>query len=656
MAKSIRGRESMKSPGLPKQRGICAILAARLPLLLSLASLVASTLAAAAERPVVISGEVYALDTQALLTPPSDSSPVVLRTFVAEGARVRKGDVVLSIDGGQAASSIRQFKSERTQAQARADKEIAELEVAAIDAERKLRTAEGSLAKAKLDAALPATYLAKLDYDRYQGELKRTERELEVARTEWNAAVSAVDRRRQDAKLEVDQLSEKIAYWEAQVDAAVIYAERDGVVVHGFDPRTGLRYDEGSSAFPGQRLGSIITGEHPALAVRGYALEVDRAALAEGASVDVSFDALGGQSVTARVDRIAGAPQPKAEWGEGRYFEIEIALPQDFNLAVLPGSSARISTVSAQALPTTTVAHKTRFDGEIVALDSSAIAPPAIEDTWMLTLTQLAPDGSPVSEGQVVAAFDGNELMRNLSTRQASLNEKRTQLQSLELALAERERTERIATAEQKAALEKAQRKATQPAELINANDYRKLVIDRRTAEAEMDIVSRREGLAARQRKAEREQLSAEVDLLDQQVKELQQGLAALNVKAPRAGVMLHLSNWQGEKYDVGSQVFRGMAVAQIPDLTKLAVRMQVPERLLGSVRKGQPVSVNVEGGAVPTLSGAIVELGRAVRSRSRANPIPVVDVDIELRDVPAGAKLKPGQPVRVDLQQEAAP
>lgn len=625
--------------------------------LFALAALLACTLAGAAERRVVISGEVYATNTQALLTPPSNSSPVVLRNFVREGERVRKGDVVLSIDGGQAASSIRQFKSERTQAQARADKEIAELEVAAIDAERKLRTAEGSLAKAKLDAALPAAYLAKLDYDRYQGELKRTERELEVARTEWNAAVTAVDRRRQDAALEVNQLSEKIAYWEAQVDAAVIYAEGDGVVVHGFDPRTGLRYDEGSSAFPGQRLGSIITGEHPLLAVRGFALEVDRPALTEGASVEVSFDALGGRAVTATIQRIAGAPQPKAEWGEGRYFEIEIALPQDFALPVLPGSSARVSTVgAAQPRPSQAPAGRARFDGEIVALDSSAIAPPAIEDTWMLTLTQLAPDGSPVTEGQVVAAFDGNELMRNLATRQASLNEKRTQLQSLELALAERERTERIATAEQKAALEKAQRKATQPAELIKANDYRKLVIDRKTAEAEMEIVSRREVLAARQRKAEHEQLSAEVRLLDQQVTELQQGLAALNVKAPRAGVMLHLSNWQGEKYDVGSQVFREMAVAQIPDLSRLAVRMQVPERLLGTVRAGQRVAVNVEGGAVPTLSGTVVAIGRVVRSRSRANPIPVVDADIELRDVPVGAKLKPGQPVRVDLHEEAAP
>ena len=98
----------------------------------------------------------------------------------------------------------------------------------------------------------------------------------------------------------------------------------------------------------------------------------------------------------------------------------------------------------------------------------------------------------------VVAEFDGSDLMRQLAEKQGSLNEKRSQLERLALELAERERTERIATAEQAAALEKASRKASQPATLLSAMAYRKLAIERVQAEAEMDIVSRRERLAPR--------------------------------------------------------------------------------------------------------------------------------------------------------------
>ena len=45
---------------------------------------------------VILSGEVYQMGTQPLLTPQSDSSPVVLRSFVAEGEHVKAGEVVLA--------------------------------------------------------------------------------------------------------------------------------------------------------------------------------------------------------------------------------------------------------------------------------------------------------------------------------------------------------------------------------------------------------------------------------------------------------------------------------------------------------------------------------------------------------------------------------
>ena len=53
-------------------------------------------------------------------------------------------------------------------------------------------------------------------------------------------------------------------------------------------------------------------------------------------------------------------------------------------------------------------------------------------------------------------------------------------------------------------------------------------------------------------------------------------------------------------------------------------------------------------GGAGSALRGRVVELGRTVRSKSRVQPIPVVDVEIRLDD--PRARLKPGQPVRVEV------
>lgn len=618
----------------------------------ALLALVLALLVIPAQAMVVASGEVVALDAQPILTPPSDSSPVVLRFYVPEGTRVRAGDKVLAIDGGQASSALRQAEADRARAAARAEKEIAGLEVAAADAERRLRAAEAKSAKADLDAAIPREHLAALDADRYAGDAERARREVAVEQAAWQAAAAAIERRQRDAALELADLDTKIAHWRALQATAEVHAEIDGFVVHGFDPWRGSRFDEGTSSFAGQRVGDIVPEGAVRLAVRAFVLESDRAAFAEGAPVWITFDALPGQRVEASVERIGGAPEAKAEWGEGRYYRMDIGLPADAKLAVRPGSSVRVHSQQPEGLATATAAGggPLRFEGEVVALGAAAIAPPSIENLWQMTITRLTPDGTAVKAGEVVAAFDAHELLRQLSEKQGQLAEKRSQRERMVLDHEERERSEALATAEQRAALDKARRKAAQPAELYAPIAWKKLLIEREQAEAEMRLVSRREELAARQRRAERAELEAELALLEADVASLTMGLAALEVRAPRDGVMQHLSNFQGEKLAVGSQVFRDLAVAQIPDLAQLAINLLVPERQIGLIEPGARVSIQLEGGARRVLNGRIGIIGGAVRSRSRANPVPVVDVEVSIDSVPEGIRLKPGLPVRVEV------
>jgi multidrug resistance efflux pump len=288
------------------------------------------------------------------------------------------------------------------------------------------------------------------------------------------------------------------------------------------------------------------------------------------------------------------------------------------------------------------------LDGELFARRSSAILPPAIDDLWQLNITQLAPDGKAVKQGDVVVTFDGGEVQKNLLAKQSTLKEKQAEFEKLTLDLDERQRNERLATQEQRARLEKAQRKATQPVELLRRVDYQKLVIEREQAEAQMRLTAQREVLAAEQRRQERRLLQSEIDLLQADVALLTASLAALRVSAPRDGVMLHKSNFQGEKFDVGSQIWRGQAVAEIPDPGTLAVRAVLPERDLTRLQPGARARVSIEGGAGRALSARVEDIGRVVRSKSRVQPVPILDVTLTLEGDLDG--LKPGQPVRVEI------
>ena len=164
-----------------------------------------------------------------------------------------------------------------------------------------------------------------------------------------------------------------------------------------------------------------------------------------------------------------------------------------------------------------------------------------------------------------------------------------------------------------------------------------------------MALARKREVLSAEQRRQERRLLDSQRAQLQNDVDRLQRSLGALNVIAPRDGLMMHRSNFEGEKYDVGSQVWVGQTVAEIPDMGTLAVRAELPERDLQRVALGAPVRIVVEGGAGSVLSGKVASIGRAIRSKSQVQPVPVLDLDVQLDD--ARALLRPGQAVRVEVQ-----
>lgn len=312
---------------------------------LSLSMIAASLLFGAPAQAVVFTGELRARNSEAIYVPPSNSSPVVLRFFVPEGTRVAPGDALVRIDPGESASLLRSLASQIEQTRARAAKELAELQVRAIDAEIALVDARAALAKAEVDAGVPREYLSALEADRYAGERERAEREAALKASELAVANEAVERRRSDAELEVAKLQADLTYHTAQVANSEQRAERAGVVVHGFDSQRGQRFDEGSSAYPGNKVGEVV-GDG-GMEVRGWVLEPDREPLSIGDRVEMSLDALPGRAFSGRIERIAGAPEGKAEWGDGRYFSVDIQFEDDTAMdAMRPGMSVRIDSGS----------------------------------------------------------------------------------------------------------------------------------------------------------------------------------------------------------------------------------------------------------------------------------------------------------------------
>jgi len=292
-------------------------------------------------------------------------------------------------------------------------------------------------------------------------------------------------------------------------------------------------------------------------------------------------------------------------------------------------------------------AETLRIDGEVYARSSAQIMPPTVEGMWQFNITQLAPDGTPLEKGAVAVAFDASTVLKSLAEKNSKLQEKQRELDRLQLELAERERSSQLETEKARAELEKAARKTEQPPELIAGIEYRKLVVAREQAERKLELARELQAANAEQRRQELRLVRSEIAQLTADVARLAKAQADLTIAAPRSGILMHRSSWNGDKFDVGSQVWRGQTVAEIPDPATLAVRAELPERDYLRVRAGMPVRVRVDG-AGGVFPGKVASIGRTVRSKSQVQPIPVMDVEVRLDD--PEARLKPGQAVRVEL------
>lgn len=308
-----------------------------------------------------------------------------------------------------------------------------------------------------------------------------------------------------------------------------------------------------------------------------------------------------------------------------------------------------MSTLATLFLLGAAAAATVQLEGDIIATRSATLSGPPLIAIWQLNIAEMVPEGSMVKAGDVVVRFETTELNRQLSDHRNKLNEKQREREKLLLSIAEREREERLKTAEARAEVEKAVRKASQPEEAVRAVDYKKLTIDRARHERRMALFEQREQKAAEQRAAELRLVEVEIQRHELEVKRLTGNVEALAVKAPMNGMMLHRAGWNGVKFDVGSQVFIGLPVAEIPDMQSLAVRGLLPERELTRAVVGARARVHVEGGSGATLHAKVVRIGQVVRSKSRVQPIPIVELLLEFEQRPTG--IRPGQPVRIDLE-----
>lgn len=290
--------------------------------------------------------------------------------------------------------------------------------------------------------------------------------------------------------------------------------------------------------------------------------------------------------------------------------------------------------------------------GTLHAVDSSTLGPPQIRDVWQFKIAMMTAEGSEVTTGQPILAFDTSELQQRLLTKQADLDTARTEVEKNKVDLSVDEANDILARADVEARLRKARLMTSQPSELQPSIEVKKARLDLELAELEVDLVLRRIEATRRAGVEELGVLEANLEQVESEVREIEEGIGKMTRVAPRDGIVIHVTNWRNEKRTVGDSCSVRDMVLEIPDLGRMEADGEVEEARAGRVREGQRVVLRLDAYPDHEYRGTVSSISLAVQEKSWRNPLKVVRLTLSL-DETDPERMRPGMRFRGEIEVE---
>ncbi len=285
-------------------------------------------------------------------------------------------------------------------------------------------------------------------------------------------------------------------------------------------------------------------------------------------------------------------------------------------------------------------------DGELRAQKNTPLLVPGSQFEGR-QLIEMVPDGSIVEKDQVVARFDAPqarvdldqnelELLRNELTRRAQVDTGGLTAQQLSTDLAQVDTD-----------LSLSQRYANADFSVFARNE----ILD---ALQDTGFLTEKKHYLGWRRGQTDERTSVDLAVIDSAratvavtVEQKRASLNALEVRAPHAGVFLLKASWDGVKPSAGSNLWPGNDFAEIPDLSGLIARFNLPQSQTQFLKEGQSVRIRLAGTGIE-FDAALSKVSNSASVKNRESPVKYTDFDVEIPvEAVRSHLLRPGQAVR---------
>ncbi len=297
--------------------------------------------------------------------------------------------------------------------------------------------------------------------------------------------------------------------------------------------------------------------------------------------------------------------------------------------------------------------------GELAAGRSEELVVPRTP-TWQVQVRWIAEEGTQVAAGERVAELDNSQFTSDLEEKRLTAAQAADDLARTEAEAAATVEEKRFAVQQKQAEVDKARIAAAVPEGLLAERERQ----DRQLALTKAEIELEKAGIDLdAQRQASVADLAVrrlELAKSRREIAASEQAIAALVLRAPRAGIVLAADlPWEGRKLRQGDSLWVGNPVVRIPDLASLEIEAALSDVDDGRVRPGMTAVCTLDAFPQQAFRARVAEVAPIAREAGPRSPLRSFQVRLVLAPADPGRprRMLPGMSVKVEvLQPEQRP
>lgn len=290
---------------------------------------------------IFITGELESKNTQRILMPLVPSFNGKISEMEQEGKRVKKGDILVRIDGANINTQLESQIDDMENFLATAKRSEIEYDIQLNTTEMNYKSSKINLEIAQMQAQIPEDFIGELQYKQNQLQLKNREKSYKKAITDLSEIKTVIENSKKKVSVGVIQKQNKLDYLKSTLENFTVTAEQEGYIIYATHSWTGEKIQEGDQIQTGMNIMNVSQNTDLQIVASVNAIDIPK--LVVGQPAQITFDAYLDKTYQGKIIKISSGGSDKQIWGDGLYYQATIQIEDSPSDDLLLGMSALVT-------------------------------------------------------------------------------------------------------------------------------------------------------------------------------------------------------------------------------------------------------------------------------------------------------------------------